>query len=87
MPCLVALAALLFPRFVVVVLYLFTGFFEGVYRGWILPLLGFFFLPVTLLAWTWFVKTQEPTGPFFYAVMAVALLLDLGGLSGGRKRR
>ena len=87
MPCLLALLALLFPRIAIVVLYFFTDFFQGVYNSLLLPLLGFIFLPITLLAYTWMVKINQPTDAFFLVVMVVAIVLDLGLLGGSARRR
>ena len=87
MPCLVALLAVLFPRVVIVVLYFFTNFFEGVYNSLLLPLLGFIILPITLLAYTWMVKINQPVDAFFLVVMVVAIVLDLGLLGGSARRR
>ncbi|HET8547815.1 MAG TPA: hypothetical protein VFL57_07425 [Bryobacteraceae bacterium] len=86
MPCLLVVLVLLFPRIAIVVLYLFTNFFGGVYDTVLLPLLGFLFLPVTLLAYTWLVKAQYSVDVFFLIVMIVALAIDLGSLGGGYRR-
>ena len=86
MPCLLALLAVLFPRIAILVLFFFTNFFEGVYNSLLLPLLGLIFLPITLLAYTWMVKINQPMDAFFLVVMVVAIVLDLG-LRGGSARR
>jgi hypothetical protein len=87
MPCLLALLAVLFPRIAILVLYFFTNFFEGVYNSLLLPLLGLIFLPVTLLAYTWMVKINQPMDAFFLIVMIVAIVLDLGLLGGSARRK
>ena len=87
MPCLLALLILLFPRIAIVVLYFFTNFFQGVYESLLLPLIGLIFLPITLLAYTWMVKVNQPIDAFFVVVMIVAIVLDLGLLGGSARRR
>lgn len=87
MPCLLALLILLFPRIAIVVLYFFTNFFQGVYDSLLLPLIGLIFLPITLLAYTWMVKINQPVDAFFAVVMIVAIVLDLGLLGGSARRR
>ena len=52
MGCLVALAALISPRLALIFLALFTDLVEDSFDGeWFLPVLGFFVLPWTTLAW------------------------------------
>jgi hypothetical protein len=88
MPCLFAVLALLFPRIAIAVLYFFTTFFQGVYESVLIPLLGFIFLPLSLLAYTWLTKNGYPVDAFFLVVMFVALVIDLGLVGGaGRGRR
>ena len=57
MPCLLGLLALAFPRVAIVLLWLFTNFFAGVYNNVIIPILGFLFLPLTLIVYTYITKT------------------------------
>jgi hypothetical protein len=87
MPCLVGVLALLFPRLVIVVLWLFTTFFQGVYDTFLIPILGFLFLPLTLLAYTWLTKSGQPVDAFYLVVMVLALAVDLGLVGGSARRR
>src|SRR5207247_1323731 len=52
MPCLLLLFALIAPRLVLVVLWLFTRWFRGIFAIALWPVLGFIFLPTTLLWYT-----------------------------------
>ena len=87
MPCLLALVALLVPRFVIAVLWLFSGWFQGVFAGLLWPLLGFFFAPVTLL---WYSAVQNWYGgqwhPWQVAVLVLAVLIDLSPGTSKRRR-
>jgi hypothetical protein len=87
MPCLLALLALAAPRLVVALLWFFTGWFRGLFPSALWPILGFFFLPTTLLWYTavqhWF-GGQWTLGPVVGLV--IALLIDLSPASGRRKR-
>lgn len=87
MPCLAALLIVAFPRVATVLLYLFTNFFQGVYDSVIIPLLGFIFLPLTLIAYTWLVKSHYPVDAFFFVVMTVAVIVDLGLVGGSHYSR
>ena len=49
MPLLVFLFALFTPRLVIIALYLLTNWFNGVFKTLLFPLLGFLFMPVTML--------------------------------------
>ncbi len=64
MPLLLGFTALFAPRFVIFLLWLASSWFNGVFETRLWPLLGFFFLPLTLLwysvvinwfggEWTW----------------------------------
>jgi hypothetical protein len=87
LPCLLALLIVLFPRIAIVLLYLFTNFFQGVFTSVILPVIGFILLPLTLLAYTWMVKIHQPTDTMFLVIMFIAVILDLGLIGGGARRR
>ncbi len=87
MPCLLAVLVVAFPRVAIALLYFLTTFFNGVYQNILIPLLGFIFLPVTLLAYTWLTKSGNPVDTFFMIVMIIAVIIDLGSLEGGRRTR
>lgn len=79
--------SLLFPRVAILLLYFFTNFFSGVFDVVLLPLLGFLFMPVTLLAYTWLTNTTQPVDAFYLVVVFVAVLIDLGTFETGRRSR
>ena len=87
MPCLLVALILLFPRIAIVLLYLFTNFFNGVFNNILWPLVGFILLPLTLIAYTYMVNTHHVVDTVFMVVMFVAVILDLGLLGGGEWRR
>ena len=86
MPCLLTLLALVTPRLVIVLLWLLTHWFSGLFRTPLWPILGFLFLPTTLLWYTavqhWF-NGQWTLWPVVGIV--VALLIDVSP-AGGRRR-
>ncbi len=83
MPCLFAILAVAFPRIAIVLLWLFTNFFTGVYHGLIIPLLGFIFLPLTLIVYTYFRNTHQPLGIVQLIIILIAIVVDLGMVGGG----
>ena len=86
MPCLVALLALAMPRLTVALLWFFTSWFRGMFDTLFWPILGFLFLPTTLLWYTavqhWF-NGQWTLWPAVGLVFAV--LFDLSPGSGKKK--
>ena len=87
MPCFLAILIVAFPRIAIVLLYLFTAFFNGVFDSVLLPLLGFFFLPFTLIAYTFLANMHQPHDALFLVVMLVAVIADLGLIGGGNRVR
>jgi hypothetical protein len=87
MPCLLVILSLLFPRIAILLLYFFTNFFSGVFNTVLVPVLGFLFLPLSLLAYTWLTNIRQPVDAMYLVVMFVAVLVDLGMAETGRRGR
>ena len=88
MPCLVALLALLSPRLAIFALWLFSNVLDRAYDSWLLPLLGFFLLPWTTLAYAVMWDTGTRTvGGFEWFIVILAFLADLASYVGGRYAR
>ena len=84
--CLVVALALITPRFVMVLMWLFSDYLSHAYGAWVWPLLGFFFLPTTTIA---FAIAQNEFGGFrgWGAVVTIlGVLFDVGVLGGARGR-
>ena len=88
MPCILAAVALLFPRVLILILWIFTDWFTGVFDSVLIPLLGFIFLPVTML---WYSVVVNHYGGEWTTLniilMVVAVVIDLGSLGGGYSNR
>jgi hypothetical protein len=82
--CLAVVFALATPRLVMVVLWLFTDYLARAYDTFVVPLLGFFLLPTTTLAFA--VASNETGGlrSWGLVLVIVAAGLDLGLWGGGR---
>jgi hypothetical protein len=87
MPCLVVLLAFFFPRVVIAVLALFTHYMSSAYHTLLWPLLGFFFLPYTTLAYAWAINSHGSVDGLHLVVVIIAVLVDLGVVGGGAKAR
>jgi hypothetical protein len=88
MPCLLALLAVAFPRVAIVLLWLFSNFFTGIYNNLIIPVIGFLLLPLTLIVYTYLARTSGghlTTTQFVFIFIAV--VVDLGLVGGGAYRR
>ena len=86
MPCLLAVLVLLTPRLAVALLWYFTHWFDGLFSSLLLPIVGFLFLPTTLL---WYSEVHRWFGGAWtlwpMVGIVVALAIDLGALRGHRR--
>ncbi len=86
MPCIVALLALLTPRLLIVLLWFFTTWFQGMFASLLWPILGLVFLPTTLL---WYSVVQHWFGGQWTLWPIVGLVIALvfdAAPAGGRRR-
>ncbi len=91
MPCLFTLVILMFPRVILVLMWLFSNYLDRAYHGLIVPLLGFIFLPITTIVYAWMVNSGLPIAGFNLVILIIAVLLDAGSHGSGagyyRRRR
>lgn len=84
MPLLLILGLFL-PRLVSAVLYFFTSWFAGVFQTWYWPLLGFLFMPYTML---WYSVVHNWYGgtwlTWHIIVLVIAVVVDLSSDSRSR---
>ena len=82
MGCLVALLALISPRLALFFIWIFSDLLGRVFEEWWIPLLGFFLLPWTTLAYAvmWSAGTNRVDG-FEWFIVALAFLFDLTSYS------
>jgi hypothetical protein len=52
----------------------------------IIPILGFIFLPLTLIVYTYFHNIGAPMGTFQLVCLFIAAIVDLGLVGGGYRR-
>ena len=88
MPCLAVVLALISPRLALIVMWIAGDVLSRAFDSWLLPLIGFFVLPWTTLAYAvmWDVGTHSVTG-FEWFVVVLAFLGDLGALGGTARGR
>jgi hypothetical protein len=88
MPCFLLFIVLLFPRVTLLLLWLLSGYLQRAFHGGLLlPVLGFFFLPLTTLVYAWEFNSGMPTTGINLVWLLIAVIIDLGGLGGGAHRQ
>ena len=87
MPCLLLIVVLAFPRIVLALMFFFTTYLSRAYHSLIIPLLGFFFLPLTTIVYAWLVNNHLPMEGVNLFILVLAVVIDAGGLGGGAWHR
>ena len=82
MPLFIILLGIIFPRAVIALLWFFTNWFNGLYSGFVFPLIGFIFAPYTFL---WYSAVGNWYGGkwewFQLAILVLALVADIATFS------
>ena len=87
MPFLVGCLALAMPRFAIVLVVVFSDYLGYAYETLLWPVLGFFFLPLTTLAYAWAINSNGSVSGFPLAVVILAVIMDLGLFGGSERSR
>jgi hypothetical protein len=86
MACLVALFALISPRVALFFVWLFSDWLSRAFDSWVVPLVGFFLLPWTTLAYAaMWVYGHNGVTDFEWFIVILAFLADLSSYTGGRR--
>jgi len=82
------LLALLTPRLVIILLWIFSNWFRGIFTTALWPILGFVFLPTTLL---WYTAVQNWFGGQWtvwpVVGIVIALMIDLSPARHKRRKK
>jgi hypothetical protein len=86
--CFAALLALISPRLALFFIWIFSDLLGDAFESWWLPLLGFFLLPWTTLAYAamWAAGANEVSG-FEWFIVVLAFFVDLGSYASSRAMR
>ena len=87
MGCFIFLFALISARLAIILTWLFSNVLERAYDGWLVPVLGFLFLPWTMLAYAWMYNSGRTVEGIEWALVGLAFLIDLGSVFGGMRGR
>jgi len=85
--CLLLILAFFGPRVAMVLLALFSDFFERPFDGLLMPILGWIFLPLTTLAYAWSINQYGEVTGLGLLLVIVGALFDIGAIGGGATRR
>jgi hypothetical protein len=83
MGCLIFVFGLLTPRVVLFLLWIFTNYLSRAYGSWFWPMLGFFFLPTTTIAYAIAQNAFDGVKGWGLVILIIGIALDLGLLGGG----
>jgi hypothetical protein len=86
--CFVALLSLISPRLALFAIFVFSNLLSRAFDSWVVPLLGFFLLPWTTLAYAvmWSVGTDKVSGLEWFIVI-LAFFVDLSSYAQGDRAR
>jgi hypothetical protein len=87
MCCVLVLLALVGPRVVLVLLWLFTNYLSRAFDTFLWPVLGFLFLPWTTIAYAIAQNELGGMSGLGLIVLALGFLLDIGVVGGGARNR
>jgi hypothetical protein len=87
MGCLLALFALISPRLALFCVWLFSNLLGRAFDSWIVPVLGFFLLPWTTLAYAVMWSSGHRVFGFEWFLVGLAFLVDIGAYDRGRRAR
>ena len=78
MGCFAGCFAVLFPRLMLFIMFLTSNYIGRAYETNLWPVLGFFFMPLTTIAYAWAVNSNETVTGIYLVVVVIAAIMDLG---------
>ena len=87
MPFVIGCLALSAPRFAILLVVFFSDYIGRAYQSPLWPFLGFFFMPLTTLAYAWAINSHGSVDGGYLVVVVVAVLIDWGIIGGSAKNR
>jgi hypothetical protein len=85
--CLAVLFALISPRLALFFIWIFSNLLSRAFDSWFVPLLGFFLLPWTTLAYALMWSSSNRVYGFEWFIVGLAFLFDLASYAGGSRGR
>jgi hypothetical protein len=75
------------PRFAIILVVIFSDYIGNAYQTVLWPLLGFFFMPMTTLAYAWAINANGSVSGIYLFTVIIAVMLDLGIIGSGASNR
>jgi hypothetical protein len=85
--CFLVLFALISPRLALFALWLFSDLLSRAFDGLLVPLLGFFLLPWTTLAYAVMWSSADRVAGFEWFIVVLAFAIDLGSFANRKRAR
>lgn len=85
MGCLIGCLALSAPRLALILVVIFSDFIGRAYVTTVWPLLGFFLMPTTTLAYAWAINANGSVQGLYLVGVVVAVMIDLGLVGAGAR--
>lgn len=85
MGCLLLLLALISPRLALFGIGIFTNLLSRAFESWLVPLVGFFLLPWTTLAYVVMWSSADRVFGFEWFLVGLAFAADLASYARGRR--
>ena len=87
MPCVLVVLALMVPRLVLAVLWVFTDYFGRVFESWLWPVVGFVFMPYTTVAYVAAkLNSESGVSGWWLVLIILAVMADVGAWGGSGRR-
>ena len=88
MPCFLVLLAVILPRVTLAIIWLLTDWLGRAYETALWPILGFFFMPYTTLAYmAAMLKNNHQLSGWWIALLIVAVVADAGSHRATTRRK
>jgi hypothetical protein len=78
MGCLIAILAIFSPRFLLIILWIFTNMVDRAFDTWIIPFLGLILAPFATVIYVLVYSPIEGVSAFGWILVFLGLFLDLG---------
>jgi hypothetical protein len=85
--CFLVLFAFISPRLALFALWLFSDLLSRAFDSWFVPLLGFFLLPWTTLAYAVMWSSSDRVSGFEWFIVILAFAIDLGSYANRDRAR
>ena len=85
MACLAVLLAVISPRLAIFAIWIFDDLLGRAFEAWWVPLLGFFLLPWTTLAYSVMWSSSDRVYGFEWFIVVLAFVADLASHEGSRR--